>query len=536
MSLGWRDTAYSGASVQRKELADWRPLLEPADVELLPELGALVARSRDIGRNHGIASSGFQVQVDNVVGTGLRLAAMPDYRALGRDREWAEEWSRTTESLWRAYAETKNCDAANLQTFADMCSLVLRTTLVSGEVFGLPLWMENSDAIFATRVQLIEGDRVSNPNDRENTQTLRSGIEIDEYGKPVAYHVRKASGYDFALGPGMYLFTGDWQRIPAETEWGRKRVLHVYDKDRVDQTRGKPMLASVLEQFKMFDHYQRTELQSAIVNALVAGVIETPMDQAAIADLMGRDPNAWLAQKSGWHTRLQGGAMIPLYPGDKLSPFTPSRPAAQYPDFVNTVLRHIAAALNMPYELLVKDFTKTNYSSARAALLEAWRFFMSRRKWLSEHWAQPVYSLWLEEAINAGLIEAPDFYNKRAFYERTKWIGPGRGWIDPVKEAQAAVVRMNAGISTLEMECAEQGYDWQDILEQRAREFARMEELKILVYLNTVAAAQEMGQQAGTTGRTNAPDKPGGKGEGAVDANPGPGTGQEEDKSGEEYD
>lgn len=532
MSLGWNDTAYTGASAQRKELADWRPTIDPADVELLPELNALVARSRDLGRNHGIASSGFQVQIDNVVGTGLRLASMPDYRALGREREWAEEWSRTTESLWRAYSESISFDAAGQQTFAGMTSLVLRTVLVSGEVFALPLWLERAGA-FRTCFQLIEGDRISNPDYRENTETLRSGIEIDLYGKPLAYYVRRAGQNDYWLSPGFYLFSGKWDRIPAETEWGRKRVIHVFDKDRVDQSRGKPMLSSVLEQFKMFDHYQRSELQSSIVNALVAGVIETPMDQSAISELMGGDPNSYLAKKNEWKTRLMGGAMIPLYPGDKLTPFAPSRPSTQYPEFVSTVLRHIAAALNMPYELLVKDFTKTNYSSARAALLEAWRFFMSRRKWLAENWAQQVYELWLEEAVNAGLIEAPDFYEQRSFWVRAKWIGPGRGWIDPVKEAQAAVVRMNAGISTLEMECAEQGYDWQDVLEQRAREFSRMEELKVLIYLNPVAAAQQAS--------ANAPRKATGSEASAgstaedVDANPAPGSGQEPSKEGEEY-
>jgi hypothetical protein len=80
----------------------------------------------------------------------------------------------------------------------------------------------------------------------------------------------------------------------------------------------------------------------------------------------------------------------------------------------------IAAGLNIPYELLLKDFSKTNYSSARAALLEAWRFFRGRRKWLISYWCQPFFELWLEEEVMQGRIEAPDFYEKRALYCRTK--------------------------------------------------------------------------------------------------------------------
>ena len=141
------------------------------------------------------------------------------------------------------------------------------------------------------------------------------------------------------------------------------------------------------------------------------------------------------------------------------------------------MLRHIGTGLNIPYELLLKDFSKTNYSSARSALLEAWRYFNGRRQWLSTYWATPVYELWLEEAVNKGLVDAPDFYENRYAYTRCKWIGPGRGWVDPVKEAQACQIRMDIGLSTLEAECAGQGLDWEEVLEQRAREKAKLAEL-----------------------------------------------------------
>lgn len=139
----------------------------------------------------------------------------------------------------------------------------------------------------------------------------------------------------------------------------------------------------------------------------------------------------------------------------------------------------MGAGVNLPYELLMKDWSKTNYSSARAALLEAWRFFQGRRYWLTTYWASPVYSLWLEEAVNRKLIDAPGFYEDKASYCRAKWIGAGRGWIDPVKEAQAAQLRMQTLISTLEDECAEQGKDWEEVLEQIAREQERMKELGV---------------------------------------------------------
>ena len=308
-----------------------------------------------------------------------------------------------------------------------------------------------------------------------DTKTLRGGIEIDRYGAPVAYYIRKDHPGDLWAG------TASWERIAAFTPFGRRRVLHVHDITRIGQSRGKPVLTSIMPMFKMLDHYERSELQAAIVNAMIAAFIETPMDAESINELFGGSSDDYLNANKDWQVKLEGGSIIPVFPGDKVAPFTPSRPNSAYGSFVENLLRHIGTGLNIPYELLLKDFSKTNYSSARSALLEAWRYFNGRRQWLSTYWATPVYELWLEEAVNKGLVETPDFYENRYAYTRCKWIGPGRGWVDPVKEAQACQIRMEIGLSTLENECAGQGLDWEEVLEQRAMEKAKLAELGLTI-------------------------------------------------------
>ena len=472
-----RDTPYTGASWIRKQLSNWFPARASADAELLGDMGALVSRSRDLDRNTGIAAGAIQTTLDNVVGSNLRLSCWPDYRALGRDPEWAEEWGRTVESLWKTFADTTAPDVANKLTFTGLTTLVFRSILQNGEALALPLWMARPESQFKTCVQLVDVDRLSNPGNMTPTLCLRGGVQMDDYGRPQAYHIRKMSNWPAMFFPAIGGIGGEWECIPAQTDWGRKRVLHVYTQDRVDQTRGKPILAPVIEQFRMLDSYQRAELQSAIVNALVAGVIETPLDPATLAEMVGGDPNAYLAAKNEYRVQLEGGSLHPAcIPGDKMTPFAPDRPAPQFAAFSEFVLRQIGVSMGLPYEQLMKDYSKTNYSSARAALLESWRYFTTRRSWLTTYWAQPMYDLWFEEAVNAGLIEAPDFYNLRQFYTRAKWIGPGRGWIDPVKEAEAAQIRMASGLSTLEAECAEQGLDYNDVIDQRQIEKARLQE------------------------------------------------------------
>lgn len=485
-------SAYAGADLTSRELASWQPFPGSADSDLLPERDALVSRSRDITRNNGIASGALDTLKDNIVGTGLRLSANPDWRALGKSKDWAEEWSTFVESEWKSYSETFVCDAAGRQNWHSQTRQVVGASVTNGEALALSLWLPDFRSAYATKFQLIESDRLCNPNFKPDDKTHRGGIDIDPYGRPLAYYIRKTHPGDLMLNFQAQDY--DWEKIPAETEWGRKRVLHVFDAERAGQSRGRPLFSSILPQFKMLDNYQRTELQAAIVNAMVAAFVETPFDSTHVAEMWGSDPaseqyQSMLAFKNEHTAPLKGAAVIPVTPGDKVLPFTPARPATAFAPFCEELQRQIGTGLNLPFELLMKNFSKTNYSSARAALLEAWRFFRSRRAWLSTYWATPCYELWLEEAINKGIIEAPGFYEFRYAYCRCKWIGPGRGWIDPVKEAEAAKIRMSTLVSTLEDECAEQGLDWEEVIEQRRREYARIEEIGLNQYIATAAPA-----------------------------------------------
>lgn len=469
-----QDTAHFAASRHAREFKHWNPLLESADGELLYETDTIAARAYDLERNNGIAGGAVRTKVDNVVGTGLRLAARPDYRALGRDKQWATDWARITESKWRSFSDNTDFDAARQLTFGAMTAMQMRVCLISGDALALPQWLpDRPGAKWATAIQAIDSARLSNAYGQINSPTIRDGIEINAFGEPLAYWIRNSHPgdvYGFLQGdPG---FT----RVPARTSFGRRRVIHLYEKLRPGQSRGKSIFTRVMAAFRMLDHYQRTELQSTVANSLIAAFIKTTMNGEQIADMFGGS-KAYCAERAGWDVKLQGSSIIPLFPGDELQAFNPGRPNTAYAAFVEAVLRYISTGLNIPYELLMKDFSKSNYSSARAAMLEAWRYFMAQREWLVTYWCDPIYELWLEEAVQRGEIEAPDFYENRTAYCACRWIGPGRGWVDPLKEAQAAAARIKGGISTLERELAEQGLDLEETLEQQAMENAMAEEL-----------------------------------------------------------
>jgi capsid protein len=81
----------------------------------------------------------------------------------------------------------------------------------------------------------------------------------------------------------------------------------------------------------------------------------------------------------------------------------------------------------------------------------------------------------LEEAFLAGLWKLPlaaagDFYRLKAQICRAMWIGPGLGWVDPEKELRASELGMKLGLTTWQIEAAEQGYHYLDLAAQVAVE------------------------------------------------------------------
>lgn len=481
-SAAYGRPAYDAADLGSRAFAGWNPPSGSADADLLDEADTIRGRSRSLERNEAITASAYQTYRDNIVGHVLRLSAQPAYRMLGRDKEWADEWGNNTERWFHTWADSTECDAARTQTLLGLTHQALTGALMNGDALAVPIWQRRADSLWSTRLQTVEADRLDTPPLLAYRTDIRKGVEVDEHGAPVAYYIRKTHPGDAGAG------WDDFVRIPAFTLWGRRRVIHLYDKKRSGQSRGVPIVAAVMKDLRMGGNYAEAELKAAVVNALVAAFIESDLPQESVAALFASpgegDPyrpdilSYWNAAFSASNApRLEGGAIIPIPIGAKAKSHDPGRPAAAFGVFMDKVLRRVAAGLHLPYELLLKDFSQTNYSSARAALLEAWRFFLGRRRWLSDMWLQPIYELVMEEAIALGRVTAPDFYANKYAWLKSRWVFAGRGWVDPVKEATAAKLRLDANISTLELENAEQGLDWEDVPEQRARESAQLESL-----------------------------------------------------------
>jgi lambda family phage portal protein len=256
-------------------------------------------------------------------------------------------------------------------------------------------------------------------------------------------------------------------------------VVHHFNADRAGQHRGGAgVLAPVLERLRMLIKYDGAELDSAVINAIFAAYISSPFDQELVGSALGNQTElgGYQSLRSEFHDGRNlslGGARIPiLFPGEDIKTVTPTRPNSAFEQFESAVLRNVAAAAGMSYEQVSQNWSNTNYSSARAALLEAWKTMSRRRADFASGFGQGIYSAFVEESMDVDDIPmpkgAPEYSEMRQAYSTCMWIGPGRGWIDPVKERQGAVLGMEAGLSTLEQEAAESsGMDYEEVLDQR---------------------------------------------------------------------
>lgn len=481
--------AYTAGGYSSQELALWHPSLQSADSEIGPARDKIVSRARDLRRNNGWADGGVEKRVDAVVGANTWLRAKPDFAAMGLSAEWADEFATRVESLFRTWANSSRflCDVERHHHFGGLVRLAYQHYVLDGEATAPIMWLDDRGGMFSTSVLVLDPDRLSTPDGKTDDQFMRMGVELDQYGAAVAYHCRNSHLNDIRTDYAASGFT----RIPRETNTGRPLFVHVFDKKRAHQRRGLGRFTSVMSRMKMLDRYDSTELQAAITNAIFGLYAKTSRSSDEVRDSMapaGDDTDFTNAEandlaRADFYTKADltfEGVRIAVVPtGDEIATVAAQRPATNFKAFQRTVLNSVAAALGISGEQLSNDWAGINYSSARTLLNEIWRGLNADRRMFTQSFCTPIYAAWLEEAVARELVEIPGgkvmFYLWRDALTQCDWVGPGRGTIDPLKEANAGQLNRAGFVSTLEMDCAEQGVDWRGVLWQSKREKVEME-------------------------------------------------------------
>lgn len=466
-----------GANATKKAVIGWTHGGGSHREDIEEHISTLRQRSRDLYCGGSTLATGAVKRLrTNAVGTGLHLKSTINEEILGITSEEARKLEETIEREFAHWANSTNCDIERIDNFYQLQQLALLNALLSGDSFALMTTTKRTGSIYDLRIELVEADRVSTPDNETINPLYCEGVEKNANGEVVAYHISKFHPLSFQDREPR-----EWVRVKAFGEkTGRRNVIHVMNRERIGQVRGVPFLSPVIETIKQLGRYTEAEVLAAVINGLFTVFIEkeSASDDVPFGEAVPEDMQ--VDSEDEGSIELAPGAVIDLGEGEKANMVNPGRPNPNFDPFVMAVIKQIGAALEIPYELLIMAFSN-NYSASRAAILEFFKVIKMYRAWFVTDFCQPIYEEWLCEAVAKGRINAPGFFNDpiiKDAYCSAEWNGPSAGQLDPKKEVEAAELRVQGGFSTRERETTElTGTDFYKNIKQRKREEELLKEV-----------------------------------------------------------
>ena len=466
-----------GANATKKAVIGWTHGGGSHREDIEEHISTLRQRSRDLYCGGSTLATGAVKRLrTNAVGTGLHLKSTINEEILGISSEEARKLEETIEREFAHWANSTNCDIERIDNFYQLQQLALLNALLSGDSFALMTTTKRTGSIYDLRIELVEADRVSTPDNETINPLFCEGVEKNANGEVVAYHISKFHPLSFQDREPR-----EWVRVKAFGEkTGRRNVIHVMNRERIGQVRGVPFLSPVIETIKQLGRYTEAEVLAAVINGLFTVFIEkeSASDDVPFGEAVPEDMQ--VDSEDEGSIELAPGAVIDLGEGEKANMVNPGRPNPNFDPFVMAVIKQIGAALEIPYELLIMAFSN-NYSASRAAILEFFKVIKMYRAWFVTDFCQPIYEEWLCEAVAKGRINAPGFFNDpiiKDAYCSAEWNGPSAGQLDPKKEVEAAELRVQGGFSTRERETTElTGTDFYKNIKQRKREEELLKEV-----------------------------------------------------------
>jgi len=372
---------------------------------------------------------------ESIIGTGL------DMQLKSNNVKWDDRAEKMFQRWW-----DMDADIRGMHTGFEIERLGYRASKVDGDV----LFLKTSHN--GGQIQAIEADRISTPTDLEYDPFIINGVKVNEYGRPTKYYVSPTSGNETYRS-----------RIEADkyTVYDAKDCILLANRNRFSLTRGVPVFATNMQLFEDIDAFIETCIIHAKISASHVLFIERngPLD-----DLDGYEETTDSYGNTRQEQTVSPGMILQGEPGEQAKGIGSTQSMVQFSPFVTQLLRFAGLNFGMPLEMLSLDFSKTNYSSARAALLVAHKSFVIEHKKLMKNFMEPIIRWKIDQWIKRGQLDAP----KNGY--RVGATPPTFMSIDPLKESLGEINRVQHSFATNRDVCAAKGQDWLDVLEQRTKE------------------------------------------------------------------
>lgn len=422
----------------------WLGSLQSLNDDLRGQLDRVRARSRDMAKNNELAARFFNLIVHNVVGPSGFV-----YQAKAMDPNGKPDKAANDALEWYVWNWMKRCDVAERLRFVDQLRVQVRTLARDGEL----IWVihETADGV---RLQMMDPatlDHTINVDRTPSGTRIVMGVEMDGSGRRLFYHFRRR--HDPLV-----------ERIPA------RDVIHAFIQTEPDQVRGVPWLHAVMRRMHDLNGYREAAVIAARVGAAKMGVWTTPdggpppgADRAGGVSVTDAEPGHFDYAPDGY--QLQ--AWDPTYPHD------------QFDSFCKEAIRGIASGVNVSYHSLGSDLSSINFTSIRAGALEDRDYWMVLQDWLVNVALDPIAERVIRHGLAHGKILFPSGHPlplaKLEKFQAHEWQPRRWQWVDPLKDMNAAIAAINAGLDSPQAIAARAGRDVEDVLDdiQRFQEMCR---------------------------------------------------------------
>lgn len=487
---------YAAADYTRLT-ADWAPASTSADAEIVTSLRVLRNRSRQLVRDNEYAQNAVRQVKQNVIGTGMGLQPLVKNARGGLIENLNEDIHEAFKDWW---TEPGSVHTAGIMDGAGIERFCMGNLVESGEAFLRIVRQPFGRSKTPLGIELIESDRVMDQWTQQtapNGNIIRMGVEMDQWHRPTAY-------WCWPTHPGDFQFStfqpSSFIRIPAED------MIHLYVVDRWPQSRGVPWFHAAMKRLNNMAGYEESEIIAARGSAAIMGFVTSP-DPGTADDV----------QDGKAVDDMEPGQIRHLHPGEEFTGFNPARPNATMEPFLRLMLRGVAAAIGMSYETLSRDYSQTNYSSARAAQLEDRDLWRVTQAWFAVQVRKRLHREFMQQAVLAGQLAIPDFNLNEDKYLRAHFKPRGWAWIDPTKEVNAYQTAVRSGFMTVGDVIAQtnNARDADDIFKTRRAELDQMAELD-LVFDTDPAQVNDKGIAQKNTAPQEAVDEPADPGDDAA--------------------
>jgi lambda family phage portal protein len=449
---------FSAARADRLA-ADWVTHPVTADEIIRRHQRVLVARSREQAMNNDYARAFIRMARQNIVGPrGVQL------QARSRDDKGALDTlaNQAIEAAWEKWGHRSSCDVAGVQSWRSIQAGAVQSAVKDGEFMLRKIYGKDAGP-FGFALQVLDPQRCDPSYDKDDLpggRFIRSGIEFNKYGRPIAYYFTVAKESDATYD---YSYAGrNYVRIEAD------EIIHGFLPEMVGQKRGLPWMATGLFRMKQLVGFEDAAIVAARIGASKMGVIQWKE---------GRGPEFDDEELESFEMSAEPGEFPVLPEGAELQEWNPQYPSGEFAVFNKAMLRGIAAGFGVLYNNLASDLEGVNFSSIRQGTLDEREHWKEMQEWLIETLIQPVFEAWLPRALLGGHITVkgrplkPEHIDR---YSVVSWQPRRWAWIDPRADVQAAVMSKNNLLQSPGQIIREGGRDPSDVWREIAADIEEM--------------------------------------------------------------